>query len=351
MELTGENLSGWIGSQGRVRRAKGLAEKLVAAAEGFVSLGVFERAMIVLYNDTLLGPCVGAAGLTRDELGHISDRSMESRFYERFTRKSNRLTEDGLFLVRHDAYPPGQMDLMIPSRRAPGEFTSWHPDNMFLAPFETFGNPEVGNLTADDPASGRVPEGDELRLLRVYLNELNGILEQATEERTDDFTGLANELWVQEVLEREEDRDEPFSVFYGRLQDMDPRTLRLGRAYQDGLVKAAAEIVRAATPEGAGSARIHGAEFVITMRTGDPGWIEGVENTVKRRAQRWNEKDRPALVKRLGLIETLLHDPASMLQFRSGVAVRREGEKAHEVLRRAETVSRNIFGPAYFGQE
>lgn len=351
MEVTSEALSAWIGSYRRVRENEGLTKRLEALAEGFVGLGVFSRALIILYNDTLLGPRVGAAGLSEKELSQVTMRSMESRFYDRLVRRATPLTDD-LYLVKHDNYTQGELDELIPSRRSTDEFGGgWHPDDMFLAPFQTFGNLEVGNLTGDDPLNGRAPEGDTVRLLRVYLNEINSLLETEVALRTDTYTGLANEMWVEEVLEREATRDEPFALFYGALGDMDQRAQRLGRPYRAEVVKALGEIVRSVTPEGAGAARLHGTEFLVMMRVGDPGRLEGIEANVKRKVHTWNEKERPALFKRLGIVPSLLNDPASLISLRTATAIRREEETAREVLRRAETASRNLFGPAGYGQE
>lgn len=334
-----EAISALIAAQTRVNESEDLPQKLTAIAEGIVDCHIFRRALVTVYSDTPLGSLRGACGISDEDLAWVAEHAHDAQYYRSLSSKGEPLAKD-VYFISHHILAQDDLSQFLQSRMKENEFEDWHPDDMFLALLHTSTAGHIGNVSCDDPVSGKVPRGDEIQVLGLFVNEVANILETEVAKRTDGFTGLANEVWMAEALEREQRSGRPFSLLYGALQDGDVVSERLGRAYRDSLIKATARIFRRVTPRNAWCARVNGSEFVMVMRGEDPGRLEQIREYVMRSFDIWNEAERAGVLSGLGLSPVFLNDPGSIMRMRIGTATRREDEGAYETLMRAEKVAR-----------
>lgn len=339
MDLNAQAVRALLQAQNRINAATDLTEKLTAIADGVVATGIFRRALIQVYGTAPLGHLIGAAGVTAAEIQWVATHGHGPKYYRDLTARGQELTP-GAFFIPHTAVSEEEMANMLASHRAEGDFTQWHPDDMFLVLLESRTTGSVGNLTCDDPNSGSVPVAAEAEVIQLFAAEVTSLLEIELLRRTDSLTGLGNDIWVDEAFARLDNSGQPFSLVYLLIKDLDNVHKRLGRRFRDEVVKSMGRILRQAVPREAWCARLHGDEFVVVVDDPEPARTEYIRQHLARELARWNDVERLAALSAAGLHESLRNDPMSAIQLAIGSASRWDKDSAHDVLSRAEAAAR-----------
>ncbi|MHB1843057.1 MAG: diguanylate cyclase domain-containing protein [Sulfobacillus sp.] len=339
MDFNAEALRALLQAQNRINAATDLTEKLTAVADGVVATGIFRRALIQVYGTAPLGHLIGGAGLTADEIQWVAAHGHGPKYYRDLTARGQELAP-GAFFISHTAVSADEMAAMLASHHEAGDFTEWHPDDMFLVLLDSTTADSVGNLTCDDPTNGKVPGAAEAEVIRLFASEAANLLQMELLRRSDGLTGLGNDLWVAEAFARLDKTGAPFSLMYLLIKDLDNVHQRLGRRFRDEVVKSMGRILRQAVPREAWCARLHGDEFVVVVDDPEPARTEYIRQHLVRELSRWNDVERLAALSAAGLHESLMHDPMSAIQLSVGSASRWDKDSAHDVLARAEKAAR-----------
>ncbi len=339
MDFRAEALRALLQAQSRIHAASDLGEKLTAVAEGVVATGIFRRALVQVYGTAPLGHLIGAAGLSADEIQWVATHGHGPGYYRELTARGKELAP-GAFFIPHDAVSAEEMERMLASHRQAAEFTDWHPDDMFLTLMESRNTGAIGNLTCDDPSSGKVPEPEAAEIIRLFASEAASVLEIELLRRSDGLTGLGNDVWVEEAFTRLDATGAPFSLLYVLIKDLDNVHQRLGRRFRNEVVKGLGRMLRQAVPREAWCARLHGDEFVVVVDDPEPARTEYIKQHLIKELTKWNDMERLAALGAAGLHQSLQNDPMSFIQLSIGSASRWDKDSAHEVLARAEKAAR-----------
>lgn len=339
MDFKGEALRALLQAQNRIHAANDLTEKLTAIAEGVVATGIFRRALVQVYGTAPLGHLIGGAGISAEEIQWVATHGHGSAYYRELTTRGTELSP-GAFFIPHNAVSTEEMQAMLASHRPAEEFSDWHPDDMFLTLMENHSSGSLGNLTCDDPSSGKVPTAEEAEIIRLFAAEAASLLEIELLRRSDGLTGLGNDIWVEEAFARLDATGAPFSLMYVLIKDLDNVHQRLGRRFRNEVVKGLGRLMRQAVPREAWCARIHGDEFVVVVDDPEPARTEYIKQHLTVELAKWNDMERLAALSAAGLHHSLQNDPMSYIQLSIGSASRWDKDSAHEVLARAEKAAR-----------
>jgi PAS domain S-box-containing protein len=149
----------------------GLQEKLDRIASGIVEAETYRRALISLLDDSWNVVQIGSAGLDPEDVDRIRKRPPLAP-EERRRLLDERYRMGASFFIPHDD-ATGQEVLKgaIPSRLGESDFVDWHPDDMLFVPLYGREKKVIGTLSVDDPADGRRPTPDSIRVLDLFARE------------------------------------------------------------------------------------------------------------------------------------------------------------------------------------
>jgi PAS domain S-box-containing protein len=148
-----------------------LQEKLDRIASGIVEANTYRRALISLLDDSWNVVQIGSAGLEPEDVDRIRKRPPLAP-EERRRLLDERYRMGASFFIPHDDLT-GQEVLKgaIPSRLEESDFVDWHPDDMLFVPLYGRKKKVVGTLSVDDPADGRRPTPESIRVLELFARE------------------------------------------------------------------------------------------------------------------------------------------------------------------------------------
>lgn len=300
-------------SQAVVREPR-LECKLQKTAAAVLEAGLFQRAAVQVYAWAYGEKLFGFAGITpREEEWLRSHDVIDPQTYERVHRYGKPLGGP-VYFIPHEQLTrilPGSDEQLLASAvpwRGPG---TWHPDDMLYCRLTSSDGLEMGNLTADDPFDGKVPDENTAALLAPFVALAAAVLEQELNRRRDTLTGCFNGACGRDEIERRVASGRRFALVFLDMDNLKEINDRDGHEAGDAEIVRVAERLRAIVADlGGYASRLHGDEFVAML------WTDESEEAVAAAIERqW----------------------APMLPDVSfGVAVRRADESARELLRRAE---------------
>lgn len=253
-----------------------LREKLTAIADAVVEAGLFRRVVVQLYHDQYGEKLFGWSGLTQEEQEWLeSHDTLGPMEYDRVRLFGQNL--GNVYFVPHDLLfqvidDPNQYLLSSQaSWKGPG---FWHPDDMLYAPLLASGGAPLGNLTADEPFDGRVPTAGTAALLAPFLAMASLLVEQELERRRDPLTLCFNGPFFRHEAQRLTDLGELAGLFFLDMDDLKRTNDHHGHAAGDQLIQKTADSLRELIREVLGRKgqvfRLHGDEFIVTVRTDSP---------------------------------------------------------------------------------
>ncbi len=320
----------------RVLHARTLPEKLDVVADGVVKAGLFRRCLVSVYqHDRSDAVFFGSAGVSRTLLKDLVQNPRTRQAYLGFREYGVPLGEDCF-------YVPARFlttQTLVRSERAPEEFGTWHPDDMFVAYLISSQGTYLGNLTADDPSDGNVPTAESIRTLSLFAKLAADFLEREFNMRRDSLTHLYNGTYLDEFLTQMTNSVEGMpsaAMLFADLDGLKEVNDRFGHACGDRFILAAARILQGAMPDTALFFRPYGDEFVALSdadRLPEPAEIE---DRIAAHVDGFNTGER---------LEVLDFEPLSeesadvnyMLGLSAGLAVCEPGESPFATLQRAET--------------
>jgi PAS domain S-box-containing protein len=162
---------------GLIEQEEDLQTQLALLAEAVVKARIFRRALITLLDENWMPICIGAAGLSEDELAELRSRPpldpelRKSIFSDRF-RMSN-----SYYVPHSDRLARTLGEAGLKSSLRPEEFEGWHPEDLLFVPLYDRRGRVTGTLSVDDPFDGKRPTIRTVRILELFAREASYIIE------------------------------------------------------------------------------------------------------------------------------------------------------------------------------
>jgi PAS domain S-box-containing protein len=148
----------------QVARAGDIQKKLDLTMEGISGTGLFARAVLVLKNEEGRNSHIAHFGMTSKEVTSILKAGpAQSEKLEKIFNKKYRYSSS--YFIPHDA--PGvdfSIKLINKQYQPSGD---WHSDDVLLVPLMVK-DKHIGYLTVDEPADGKIPSLETVRLLELF---------------------------------------------------------------------------------------------------------------------------------------------------------------------------------------
>ncbi len=162
-----------------VLAARDLDEQLRLVADGIVTACNFRRCVITLLTDDWQVWKRSHAGLSTEDVERLEatppiSPEMRRRIFDERFRVGNS------YFVPHDTDLASEFGTSgISSRRKLEEFVDWHPDDYLFVPLYGIDGKILGTISVDDPADGRRPTPESLRILELFAREGAFAIEQS----------------------------------------------------------------------------------------------------------------------------------------------------------------------------
>ena len=251
-----------------------LREKLTAIAGAVVEAGLFHRVAVQLYQDQYGEKLFGWAGLTPSEQEWLATHdTLGPEEYDR-ARKFGINLGDIYFIPHHQLanIVDDPAAHLLPSQlkwKGPGY---WHPDDMLFAPLRDSRGQPLGNLTADEPFDGHVPTKDTAALLTPFLALASLLVEQELERRRDPLTTCFNGPFFRNEIHQLAAAHDLEGLLFLDMDNLKSTNDAQGHSAGDRLIKKTAQSLAGVVKDIFGPKsqvfRLHGDEFVITLRAG-----------------------------------------------------------------------------------
>jgi diguanylate cyclase (GGDEF)-like protein len=300
-------------------RAEGLDQKLSLLARAVVDSGLFGRAAVQIYESAYGAKLLGSAGISPEQEAWLRSHDIiPASTYQRVRAHAVHLGGP-IYFIPHDRLTdvlPGSEEALLPSQllwKGPGW---WHPDDMLYCQLTSSTGVEMGNLTADEPGNGRIPDAATAELLGPFVSLAAAMVEQDLNRRRDQLTGCYEGRVTRHEIERRARTGEPFGLLFCDMDELKAINDERGHAAGDRAIREAAralDTVAALPPLSADwVGRLHGDEFVVLFW----GFRDWAEEDLAREIRRAWAKAVP--------------------QVSVGLALARPREEAGELIRRAE---------------
>lgn len=249
-------------------REPSLEKKLRLVARGLVDSGMFGRSAVQLYTSSYGEKIFGAAGLTPEEEEWLFEHdTLERADYERILHQATDL--GGMYYIPHYALSDHYVNqVLLASKQWPPPGGNWHPDDMFYVPLNSSDGITMGNITADEPPDGRIPDLEVARLMAPFVALAEATVEQELARRHDYLTGLLNGNFFYDIIHRRIAAEEPFGLAYCDMDGLKQINDSLGHEAGDRAIRQFADklktMVESMRPRRKIMAfRLHGDEFAI----------------------------------------------------------------------------------------
>jgi PAS domain S-box-containing protein len=162
---------------GLIEQEDDLQRQLELLAEAVVKARMFRRALITLLDEDWMPICIGAAGLSEDELARLRSRPpldpelRKSIFHDRF-RISN-----SYYVPHSDRLARTLGEAGLKSSLKADELEGWHPEDLLFVPLYDRRGRVTGTLSVDDPFDGKRPTIRTVRILELFAREASYIIE------------------------------------------------------------------------------------------------------------------------------------------------------------------------------
>ncbi len=251
-----------------------LREKLTAIAGAIVEAGLFRRVSVQLYQDQYGEKFFGWAGLTEEEQEWLATHdTLGPNEYDRARQFGVNLGD--IYFVHHDQLskivdnPDAHLLSSQAEWKGPGY---WHPDDMLFAPLRDSHGKPLGNVTADEPFDGQIPTVEIAALISPFLAIASLLVEQELERRRDPLTTCFNGPFFRHEIRHLADSRELEGLLFLDMDNLKATNDEKGHSAGDRLIQKTAQSLEHLVKEifGAKSRvfRLHGDEFVITVRAG-----------------------------------------------------------------------------------
>jgi diguanylate cyclase (GGDEF)-like protein len=251
-------------------RAEGLEQKLRLVARAVVDTGLFRRALVQIYAQAYGTKIFGSAGLSTEEEDWIREHDvLTPDVYNRVQRRARHLGGP-VYFIAHDMLRdifPNADEVFLMGQTAWAGPGFWHPDDMLYCQLTSSEGVELGNLTADEPGDGRIPDERTARLLGPFVSLAAAMVEQEINRRRDHLTGCFEGRVCREEIARRLKSGRRFGVLFCDMDHLKTINDEEGHHAGDRAIQAAADHLRAAaaTPPLATDwvGRLHGDEFLV----------------------------------------------------------------------------------------
>jgi len=148
----------------QVARAGDVQKKLDLTMEGISGTGLFARAVLVLKNEDGGNSHIAHFGMTAKEvLSILKAAPAKAEKLEMIFSKKYRYSNS--YFIPHDADGVDFTIKLINKQYQPSG--DWHPDDVLLVPLMVK-DKHIGYLTVDEPADGKIPSLETVRLLELF---------------------------------------------------------------------------------------------------------------------------------------------------------------------------------------
>lgn len=271
-----EVLSVFLERSREVIEKPSLREKLTAIAEAVVAAGLFRRVAVQLYQDQYGEKLFGWAGLSKEEERWLADHdTLSPHEYERIREFGTNL--GNIFYLSHEHLPfvfDDPDEFLLDSRIVWPGCGYWHPDDMLYAPLQASSGKILGNLTADEPYDGRIPTEATAALMAPFLAMASLLVEQELDRRRDPLTTCFNGPFFHHEVAQMIEAGVLSGLFFLDMDNLKTTNDHQGHAAGDQLIQTTAQELQTMVFDVLGRLgkvfRLHGDEFVVTVRSGAP---------------------------------------------------------------------------------
>lgn len=269
-----------------------LKEKLTAIAEAVAESGLFRRVAVQLYRDQYGEKLFGWAGLAAEEAAWLASHdTLGPNEYDRVREFG--LNLGNVYFVPHDHLhqiiedPDAYLLASQVDWQGPGY---WHPDDMLYAPLLASDGAPLGNLTADEPCDGLVPTERTAALMAPFLAVASLLVEQDLARRRDPLTACFNGPFFRNEAVQLAKGGQLAGLFFLDMDDLKRTNDGEGHAAGDRLIQVTAHRLQAVVGEVLANKghvfRLHGDEFVVTVRPGAMAMPELIQRLRQERDRR-----------------------------------------------------------------
>ena len=168
-----------LGVSGAMLASSDLDEQLRLVADAIVSACNYRRCVITLFDEEWRVWKRAHAGLTPEEARSLEERpaiSPETR--RRILDESYRIGNS--YFVPHESRLGSELaSVGVKTARGAEEFVDWHPEDLLFVPLLGKDGRVLGTISVDDPADGRRPTPDSLRILELFAREAAFAIDQS----------------------------------------------------------------------------------------------------------------------------------------------------------------------------